>query len=166
MAEEIKKGIRKLDYQLDGKEGEFNQRKRWWSFDILDETKTKVIGVVTFKLNTYPVVHLEFTAIEVEEELRGLSTDELSGYGGTIVEEINRRLERFNRKGLKVFAILWNQTPFKNKKHPQVIDFYYNKGWVSFDEDFPGPMYYAPNKDELSEEEFQELKEFLVGMNP
>lgn len=94
-----------------------------YPLEIYDENNVEVAHV-TLKEFQIPVLHYEIATIKVTKN-RGLSTEKLSGIGGSIVTKINKFLKRKNAIG---FLLNSTAYPFLDNKK-EVFNMYKNKGW-------------------------------------
>lgn len=87
---------------------------------------SREIGHVKVLHYTLPFNFFYFSGIEIDQNLRYLSNDELAGYGGSVVRNINHFLN--TRKGGQV-GVLQDSVEIFNRNASKVHDMYYSHGW-------------------------------------
>lgn len=135
-------------------------------FVVKDPVSGEKVAEVVIKIFTYPFKYILISNIEVVEDekktFRGLSSDDESGYGGTIVRLIN---EKLSQPRYRYFAILSNQTEIHNQDRKRVIDFYLKHQWrYLYPEDAEANkyMYFAPNVNCIEPSKFQLIRKMYT----
>jgi ribosomal protein S18 acetylase RimI-like enzyme len=151
MIESVPKKLRDIFWKLDKTENT-PEGGKGFVFSVSD-TEMGSVATVKAKIYRRPFKYIGITSIVVDEDKRGQSTKEQSGYGGTIIRQIN---EEIIKRGY--FAALWNNTSVNNYKNPQVIDFYLKHGWKYFNESTSHDMYLEESVKFLKPGQFEQFK--------
>ncbi len=128
------------------------------SFIMTFQEGRKIYGSVYFEHRHIPIDHFYIHDIEVKSKYRGLSTEKVSGVGGSILAHIELFLRRRSRSGKSCVVVLADALEIPEfKNSDDVLGMYEKHGYISIGTEV---LYRSPKK--ISSGNLKKLKAYYT----